>query len=358
MTAQQARQGRFAARWHDRRANRGARRAARLAARIAWRRGFYAGYVPWYGAVYWPYAYNDLFFYTFWPYAYEDGFWAYAYDDFFDGIFFPYGSPYSSYTYVGPYDGVTTGRRTSRTSARASVPGQVSQKMQQLCSQAGSGVTAWPFDRIEKSVDPTSEQRELLEDLRRAAAEAADRFKAACPEHIPLTPTGRLQAMTERLQATLDAVKLVRPPLEKFYQTLSDEQQARFNAIGPTIGKNRRQAAQDDAKADCGGDKTGLTAVPIERIEDAINPTGEQTARLEKLSAAIETSVLILEKACPDYVPQTPVGRLEAMQQRLEGMIEAANTLRPPLKDFYASLNSEQKARFNQLGRETARSGD
>jgi hypothetical protein len=241
-------------------------------------------------------------------------------------------------------------------SVQASVPGQVVQPVQQLCSQPANGVTAWPFDRIERAVDPTGEQQELLAELKHAADEAAQRFAEACPEHVPMTPPGRLEAMTERLQATLEAVKIVRPPLERFYQSLSDEQQARFNAIGPSVGKKRQRAARNDAKEDCSGDKAGLTDMPIARIEDAVNPTREQGEHLDKLSAAIEQSVQILEKACPAYVPQTPVGRLEVMQQRLEAMIEAANIVRPSLETFYASLDNEQKARFNRLGRETARS--
>jgi hypothetical protein len=35
-------------------------------------------------------------------------------------------------------------------------------------------------------------------------------------------------------------------------------------------------------------------------------------------------------------------------------MIEAANTVKPPLEGFYANLNAEQKARFNRIGRELA----
>ena len=42
------------------------------------------------------------------------------------------------------------------------------------------------------------------------------------------------------------------------------------------------------------------------------------------------------------------------MQKRTEAMIDAANTVRPALEEFYASLNDEQKAKFNRLGRETA----
>jgi hypothetical protein len=360
VTAQQARQGRFAARWHDRRAERRADRRDgrwwRRATWRAWRRGVYAHYVPWFGAVYWPYAYGDLFYFTFWPYAYDQGYWAYAYDDFFDGIFFPYGAPYTSYAYAGPYASVaeTTGAAPSGTSADAGIPGEVSESALQLCKQPESGVTAWPFDRIEKAVDPTAEQQELLADLKRAADEAAQRFTEACPEHVPMTPVGRLEVMTERLRATLEAVRIVRPPLERFYQSLSNEQQARFNEIGPDIGKKRR-GSLDEAKADCGDKKSGLTSLPVARIEDVVRPTDEQGERLDKLSDALDQAAQTLEQACPNYIPQTPVGRLDVMQQRLEAMLKAANTVHPPLEDFYASLDSEQKARFNRLGREFTR---
>jgi hypothetical protein len=227
--------------------------------------------------------------------------------------------------------------------------------VQRLCSEPGNGVTAWPIEEIEKAVKPTGAQDVLLADLKQTSEEAAARFRKACPEHVPLTPTGRLATMTERLQATLDAVKLVRGPLEKFYASLDNEQQARFNAIGPSIGR-KRQAKPDDAKAACSSDKAGLTAVPIERIEEAVEPSGEQTEQLGKLRGAVEKAVQTLEKACPDYIPQTPVGRLDVMQKRLEAMIEAANTVRPALEEFYGSLDNEQKARLNQLGRDRARS--
>ena len=44
------------------------------------------------------------------------------------------------------------------------------------------------------------------------------------------------------------------------------------------------------------------------------------------------------------------VGRLEAMEKRLEAMLQAAKLLQPALDEFYATLSSEQKARFNSLG--------
>jgi len=81
--------------------------------------------------------------------------------------------------------------------------GRVSQAAHELCAEPAKGVTAWPLERIEQAVAPNAEQRALLEDLKNAAAQAAERFKQACPENLPMTPPGRLQAMTIRLQATL-----------------------------------------------------------------------------------------------------------------------------------------------------------
>src|SRR5262245_60558766 len=42
-----------------------------------WRGGLVLG---WFGPVFWPYAYYDLFDYIYWPYAYDD-FWPYDFDD-------------------------------------------------------------------------------------------------------------------------------------------------------------------------------------------------------------------------------------------------------------------------------------
>ena len=86
-----ARQGRFGSRFAARTGN---ARFANVAAHRAWRRGLRAGFVGWYGPVFWPYAYSDIFDYAFWPGGYDDGYWDYAYDDFIDGLFWgEYGPP-------------------------------------------------------------------------------------------------------------------------------------------------------------------------------------------------------------------------------------------------------------------------
>ena len=70
-----------------------------------------------------------------------------------------------------------------------------------------------------------------LDELKDASVKAAEGLKINCPAYQTLTPTGRVEAMEKRLDATLGAVKTVGPALAKFYNSLSDEQKARFNSL-------------------------------------------------------------------------------------------------------------------------------
>jgi hypothetical protein len=328
-----------------------ARRAARLGARTAWQLGLLAPYVPWRGPVYWPYAYDDVFYYTFWPDAYDPGYWAYAYDDMFDGVFFPDGAPHVEYAAEGPYVSATTG------SARAAAPGQVARASREFCAEQAKGISAWPFEKIAESVQPNSDQRILLDNLKTAAGEAADQLEQACPDMVPMTPPGRLQAIVMRLHATSDAIKILKPAMEAFYASLNDEQKARFNEIGPQFAHdNKRPAGKDaeQAEANCSSDKAGLSGLATNRIEDIVRPSESQGQALDRLDTAMQKAVGILGDACPNVVPLTPVGRLDVMQKRLNAMLAAADTVRPALDDFYASLGDEQKAKFNRLGRDSS----
>ena len=355
VTPQAAAQGRFAAKFHNRPGQRYSGREGAFAAHQAWRRHRHAGFVPWVGALYWPYAYSDIFGYTFWPYGYDQSFWAYAYDDFFDAVFWPNGGPYADYAYAGPYGGDIVGalpgmRSTSRIRA-------TKQLAQQLCNDPAKGVTAWPFARIEKAIAPNADQKALLDELKNAAAKAADTFKASCSNELPMTPVNRLNVVLSRLEATREAVRIVRPALERLYASLSDEQKARFNAIGPNFGRPGATAAgnetQSPTAADrCGDPKAGLVNLPIERIEDAVQPTSDQQAAFDLLSDATAKAVATLQAACPDTIALTPVSRMEAMEKRLDALIAAGRTLQPALVNFYGALNDEQKAKFNTLSRQ------
>ena len=67
--------------------------------------------------------------------------------------------------------------------------------------------------------------------------------------------------MESRLEVMLAAVKIVRPALDGFYQSLSDEQKARFNAVAPTdgvaAGKDQRDFAEKAYPFGSGATKYG-----------------------------------------------------------------------------------------------------
>src|SRR5205823_7880062 len=131
--------------------------------------------------------------------------------------------------------------------------------LRQLCSNPDKGITAWPFAEIKSALRPTAEQRALLDQLKSAAAHAADALKSSCSDTYALTPPGRLRAMINRVSATLEAVRMVRPALEAFYNALNDEQRARFNTLGPRLPATPNDQPQQEARAEsCGASKPSL----------------------------------------------------------------------------------------------------
>ena len=320
-----------------------------------WRRRFARPIViGWVGPLFWPYAYDDFVDYTFYPYAY-DTFWPYAYDDFYDGMFGAYASGYGgTYASVGPsngygadYGGNYRGGRNNRggSSGRAFAAGRSVEA--DLCSGQTSGLTDWPIERIAQTVEPNDAQRAILDELKGATAQALDQIKAACPTALPSTPTGRIEAMRQRLEAMLAAVRTVRPVLEKFFDSLNDEQKARFNALSPD--NPDQQQAQRDLTQVCGARASGIAGLPLERIERAVRPDDAQRSALNDLQNATAEASNLLSSDCPTYRALTPVGRLQAMEQRLDAMLRAVQTVQPALEKFYASLGDEQKERFNRL---------
>jgi hypothetical protein len=111
-------------------------------------------------------------------------------------------------------------------------PHRSQQAAQNPETQCGENAMAFPTDRIGQAVHPTDAQRAKLGALQSASGSAVDVIKAACPTELPATPPGRLAAEGKRLEAMLQAVHTVRPALNDLYSSLSDDQKARFNAIG------------------------------------------------------------------------------------------------------------------------------
>jgi hypothetical protein len=288
-----------------------------------------------------------VFDYAFYPHEYDDyGFWATAYDDLLAGVFW---SPGSEDIYAST--GAPQGRR-GRGHGRARNVDQAYRAAAATCRAGEPGLTQWPIEEIAQVVQPTADQQKLLDELKAASERASKALQAACPNDRPSTPIGRLDAIANRLDAMLQAVDIVRPALDKFFASLSDEQKARFNALGQdqaSAGDRAGTTAKNQARL-C-GDKApgGLTAPAIDRIKREVRPNSVQLAALDELRDAAAKAADELRDACPTQTPITPPARLDAMRTHLQAMLDAVNTVRPALARFYASLNDEQKAHFNSL---------
>jgi hypothetical protein len=90
----------------------------------------------------------------------------------------------------------------------------------------------WPAAEIEAKLRLSDTQREELEALSRMAAFARNTVNFDCQPDEKLSPPDRLATADTRLDAMLDAIKQVRPALEEFLATLSDQQKAQFDTIG------------------------------------------------------------------------------------------------------------------------------
>jgi hypothetical protein len=312
------------------------------------------GVFGWVGPLFWPYAYNDIYCSVFWGYwgygcadpawtlAYGDPFWDYGYSDIYGGLFSPF-----AFADLAPY--LPNGPSSVRVARSKGGPAPAS-AIAQMCGDDTKEVAGWPIDRVQELVSPDDKQRAALDDLANASMKAAQIIKSGCPTSVAFTPTGRLEAMEQRIEAMEQAVATVRGPLDAFYSSLSDEQKAKFTAASPPAPQNgrHRTAAQSCTAANAS------TQWPETRIEAALHPTEAQQAKLKALQSTTTQAAEQLVASCPAELPTTPPARLAAISKRLDAMMTAVKSVRGALDDLYATLSDEQKAQFNQIGQSHA----
>jgi hypothetical protein len=102
----------------------------------------------------------------------------------------------------------------------------------------------------------------------------------------------------------------------------------------------------------CGEDSRDIAGLPIDRIQQAIQPDDARRAALDDLANASVKAAQGIKAACPTRISLTAPDRLAAMQTRIDAMIAAVGTVQPPLDKFYGLLNDEQKARLNAIGQD------
>jgi len=152
--------------------------------------------------------------------------------------------------------------------------------------------------------------------------------------------------MRSRVEAMLQAAQVVRPALDTFYNSLSDEQKQRFNALDQDINTAGREI---DVAGLCSRTNERSSGLPVARIEQSLQLSVRQDTALKDLNDASAQAADVLKGSCQPNQSLTPTGRLAAMEDRLNSMLQALDTVQPALAKFYDSLSDEQRARFNRL---------
>lgn len=99
-----------------------------------------------------------------------------------------------------------------------------------MCNPAATGFAEWRTDRIAELVKLTDAQRAKFDEFKAASIKSAEIMRNACQADVPATIVGRTEAMEKRMDTMLQAIRTMRPALEAFYATLSDEQKARLDS--------------------------------------------------------------------------------------------------------------------------------
>jgi hypothetical protein len=117
-------------------------------------------------------------------------------------------------------------------------------------------------------------------------------------------------------------------------------------------GSSARQltrAAPERYSNYCEEDSLDVAGIPVDEIQELAHPTDEQHAALDELGNASVQAAQIVKAACPTDVSPTAIGRIDAVQQRVQAMLKAVQVVGPALAKFYNVLSDEQKARLDTL---------
>jgi hypothetical protein len=343
--------------------------------RFAWnhfQRKFFHHCCGWFGPVFWPFFIGDVFTAVLWPWDVYDPFWYYGSDYILSSIFWAGYGGGPSYAARDVYDiyGNGTPRygngapRRSASSQSERIDGANGPAARAAFNEACIGfapdVMRLPVSRIQREVQPIGDQLAAFEELQAALTKADEIIKASCSNEVPLTPIKRLEVVQARLNAMADVVRTMKGPLSEFYNSLSETQRQRFDAVrgeGASHGPRARMASGNGLAALCSERAAAFSDVPAQRIEETIRPTPEQRSAFDALKTAAAKAGDGLRSSCPAQMPTSIMDRLDAVDARLAAMLSAVEIVRPALEGFYASLTDEQKARFNAFGEPQRQAG-
>jgi hypothetical protein len=103
-------------------------------------------------------------------------------------------------------------------------------RMARLCGPNGERFVERMLWRLERVTQPTEQQRGAFDKLRQAADQARQKAQESCTDERAVTPPSRLAMMEKRLSTMLEAVRTIRPAMDEYWGSLSEDQKARFYA--------------------------------------------------------------------------------------------------------------------------------
>ena len=97
----------------------------------------------------------------------------------------------------------------------------------------------------------------------------------------------------------------------------------------------------------CSPRAIGFAEWRIDRLERLLKLTEAQRPKFDELKTASSKTIEAMRAACPTETPKTALDQMAIMEKRLDAMLAAVKTMRPPMEAFYATLDDQQKKRLD-----------
>jgi hypothetical protein len=155
--------------------------------------------------------------------------------------------------------------------------------------------------------------------------------------------------MVQRLWAVQNAGVVIRGALKDFYDTLTDEQKAKFQTASqanpPGDSRNTGNPMGRQQACTQGADDDRL----IKQIQQTVRPTPRQRPSIEMLGKTAGGMEQYLMASCSQPTPEDPLARLDAANNRLTAINYAATSMEVALNQFRAALSVDQRKKFDTL---------
>jgi hypothetical protein len=252
-----------------------------------------------------PSVYEDLLGYVLWPGDYADRLWAHGYGDIMNTLLAPM-------------------------TAAVSADQAASMIQNGMCSTKASELADQLIARTSEIIMPTPDQKAALDKLAAASGEAIDRGRAA----VCAGAGDPIKRMEDGLWTMWQATYLLRAPLEKFYDSLTQEQKAKLMGQASANQALARVCA-DQRGADSSGD----------RLEKALLLGDQQQGRAlaEALRQQSAELIKFLATSCPREAKPTPMDRLQAAGNRMNALLYVVMSMSPAMTALYGPHNDEPR---------------